>query len=211
MIFLGFVAFYFISFMWDIFTIRGGYLSLAIAQSAPCVDRTGFANIGPALILVLLFTACFHAISLVWIIGFLHSRTAAGGWRNGGRLVDVPGKGDWLSPFFCVPNCCFETLMVIQFGLGLYVYLFLEQLVEEEPEAFVERYCVSFEDAEAAMEWMSLSMVFFVGTLVSGCVYCCMIRVATDDISILQPGQQSFEDQRLRGSSGVERSGSENP
>lgn len=205
MIFLGFVVFYTLSFLWDIFTIRGGYLSLAIAQSAPCVDRAGFTNIGPGLVLVLLFTACFHAVSLVWMIGFLHSKQARGGWRSGGELVDVPK--DWLSPFFCVPNCCFETLMVIQFGLGMYVYLFLEQLVEEEPEAFVERFCVGFEEAEAAMEWMQLSLVFFVGTLVSGCVYCCLVRVATDDISILQPGAQSLDRQRQPLN---ERSGSEN-
>merc|ERR1712150_131507 len=65
-----------------------------------------------------------------------------------------------------------------------------EQLVEYEPAPFVERFCVSLEDVEDAFLYMQMSLMFFGLTLLMGCVYCCLIRVATKDISILTPGNQ---------------------
>ena len=188
MIFAGFVTFYVLSFLWDIFVVRGGYLSLSITQSAPCVERTGW-SISPSICLVLLFAACFHAVSLVWMIGFIHSKQLSPRWSDGDfGILDVPKQ--WLSPFICVPFCFYATTMMIQFGLSLFVFLFLEQLIEEEPEQFVDKFCVGYEETEEALEWLQISLFFFLGTLVTGCIYCCLLRIATDDIALLQPGRQ---------------------
>lgn len=193
-IFAGFIAFYIISFLWDIFTILGGYNALFISQMPNCVSRAGFDAIDPALVLVLIFIACFHAISLVWIIGFIHSKAMS---QNclGGEMIDVPtewpsvcGTGcEWA---ICIPLTCFDLFMIIQFGLSLYVFLFLEQLIYDEPETFVDKFCVSYEDTEEAYSFMFIALIFFILHIISSCIYCCLLRVATNDVSILQRGQQ---------------------
>eukprot|EP01083_Nonionella_stella_P250940 866368_1 len=191
-IFLGFVGFYILSFLWDIFVIRGGYLSLSIAQMPSCVNRAGFENISPTLVLILLFIACFHAIALVWIIGFVHSTQLTNSCL-GAELIDVPTEWPKICGRQCewgivIPFTCFDVFMIIEFGLSLYVYLFLQQLIEDEPEQFVDKFCINFEEVEEAFEWMQISLIFFIGTIFMGCVYCCLIRIATNDISITQHG-----------------------
>lgn len=195
-IFAGFVAFYIFSFLWDVFVIRGGFLALSISQMPACVDRAGFDAMSPALILSLLFIACFHAISLVWIIGFVHSKQLTNDCL-GAEIVDVPSEWPKICNMrcemaICLPFTCFDALMVAQFALSLYVYLFLQQLIEEEPENFVEKFCIGFEETEEAFEWMQFSLFFFTGTVLMGLVYCCLIRVATNDVSILQHGRQQI-------------------
>merc|ERR1712176_257233 len=80
--------------------------------------------------------------------------------------------------------------MVIQFGLSLYVFLFLEQLLYDEPETFVDKFCIGYEDVEDAYYMLFLSIIFFVLHIISSCIYCCLLRIATNDLSILQTGQQ---------------------
>ena len=193
-IFLGFVAFYLLSFLWDIFVIVGGFQALSISELHACIDRAEYFSISPVLVLVLLFVACFHAIALVWIIGFVHSKPIVNcRWYDccfGRECVDVPTE--FCSWTICIPFLCFDMLMIIQFGLSLYVYLFLEQLIEEEPDEFVDRFCIGYDQVEEAYMWMLLSIIFFILTILTGCLYCCLIRIATNDISILQPGQQQF-------------------
>merc|ERR1712048_882978 len=90
----------------------------------------------------------------------------------------------------CIPLTCHELFMVIQFGLSLYVFLFLEQLLYAEPSVFVDKFCIGYEEVEEAYYFMFLSIIFFVLHVIGSCVYCCLLRVATNDISILQSGQQ---------------------
>lgn len=185
-IFLGFIGFYILSFLWDIFVIRGGYLALGISELPSCVGRTEYFSISPALVLVMLFCACFHAISLVWIIGFVHSKNIGNCndcWAGRGNMVDVPTE--YNSRAICIPMCCFDLLMIIQFGLSLYVYLFLEQLIEYEPETYVDKFCIGYDETEEAFEWMQISLFFFIGTIMMGCLYCCLIRIATNGMFII--------------------------
>eukprot|EP01083_Nonionella_stella_P171591 586408_1 len=193
-LFAGFIAFYILSFLWDIFVIRGGYLALAIAQSSTCVNRTGFSNISPELILCLLFVACFHGISLVWIIGFMHSKAITNRWL-GGELIDVPREWPKICGFtcdwaICLPGTLYEALLIAQFGLSVYVYEFLDDLNEVEPGEYVDHFCIGLDEAEEALMWMEISLVFFMCTVVMSCVYGCLIRIGTNDVSILEPGQQ---------------------
>merc|ERR1719216_400632 len=60
----------------------------------------------------------------------------------------------------------------------------------DEPETFVDKFCIGYEEVEEAYEFMFLSLIFFVLHIISSCVYCCLLRVATNDLSILQTGQQ---------------------
>lgn len=116
----------------------------------------------------------------------------------GGEMIDVPtewpsvcGSGcEWA---ICIPLTCHELFMVIQFGLSLYVFLFLEQLLYAEPSAFVDKFCIGYEEVEEAYYMMFLSIIFFVLHLIGSCLYCCLLRVATNDISILQTGQQRIQ------------------
>merc|ERR1712176_1412245 len=82
--------------------------------------------------------------------------------------------------------------MVIQFGLSLYVFLFLEQLLYDEPETWVDKFCIGYEDVEDAYYMLFLSIIFFVLHIISSCIYCCLLRIATNDLSILQSGQQQI-------------------
>mmetsp|Transcript_51804 Transcript_51804/g.82637 ORF Transcript_51804/g.82637 Transcript_51804/m.82637 type:complete len:252 (-) Transcript_51804:54-809(-) len=193
MIFLSFVAFYIFSFLWDIFILLGGWSALPISQSPACVARSGYDNISPALVLVLLFIAVFHATALVWIIGFVHWKSVSSHcltseyWSNG-HCVDVPTE--YCHPSLYIPFCCFDLLMIVQFGLSLYVFLFLNDLVENQPESYVDRFCGGYDDTEEAMLWMQISIYFFIGTCFMGCVYGVFIMIATNDRSILQEGRQ---------------------
>mmetsp|Transcript_22745 Transcript_22745/g.36521 ORF Transcript_22745/g.36521 Transcript_22745/m.36521 type:complete len:243 (-) Transcript_22745:17-745(-) len=192
-LFLGFIGFYALSFLWDMFVLYGGWKTLALSQASSCVDRAGFENLTPTLIVVLLFVVIFHAIALIWIIGFVHWKSVSNNcfspeyWTNG-HVVDVPES--YCHPTLYIPFCCFDILTIIQFGLSFYVYLFLEDLMEDEPETYVDNFCVSFEDAEEAFEMTQLSLFFFLGVIIMGCVYSCFIMMATNDRSMLREGRQ---------------------
>ena len=113
----------------------------------------------------------------------------------GGEMIDVPtewpslcGTGcEWA---ICIPLTCFDFFMILQFGLSLYVYLFLEELIYDEPEAYVDKFCIGYEEVEDAYMIMFLSLIFFILHIISSFIYCCLLRIATNDLSILQAGQQ---------------------
>ena len=173
----------------------GGWTALPITQSVPCLERAGYSNISSEFVLVMMFGAVFHAVSLLWIMGFVHTKDMARSSRTivyvrPGVPRDVPMPTDWLHPMLCCPFLCLDVSMVVTVGLSLYTFFFLEQLMEYEPETFVDRFCVSLDDTEEALLWMQISLMFFGMTLLMGCVYCCLIRIATKDISILSPGNQ---------------------
>ena len=189
------VVFYLISFLWDVFVLLGGWTALPITQSMACLERAGFSNMSSEFVLVMMFCAVFHAVSLVWIMGFVHSKDVPRTSRTivyvrPGQPRDVPPPNTWLHPLICCPFICLDVSMVVTVGLSLYTFLFLEQLMEYEPEPFVDRFCVSIDDTEEALLWMEISLMFFGLTFLMGCVYCCLIRVATKDVSILSPGNQ---------------------
>jgi len=195
LIFLGFVTFYLISFLWDVFVILGGWTVLPITQQMACLERAGFSSMSSEFVLVMMFGAVFHAVSLIWIIGFVHTRDLPRSrrtdlWIRPGVPRDVPLPKEWYHPALMAPFICLDVSMMVVLGLSVYTFLFLDQLMEREPEAFVDRFCISLEDTEEAFLWMEMSLMFFAMSFAMGCIYCCLIRVATKDVSILNPGAQ---------------------
>lgn len=194
--FTAFALFYLTSFAWDACLIRGGYLSLPMLQLSECVSSNYFSDIiNSAMVIVLIFAACTHAIVLVWIFGYLHSSNISTDCFIG--LKSTLPTAKWCHLSLCVPWVIWYMLSILLFGLCLMLFLFDFDIKNNDfNEGIYNHYRYQECGGEVLVEtsnfWMFLSLILFGFLFVLQYLYCTLLRVLAGHVSLISAGNQEY-------------------